>query len=479
MRRHNTFHRTAGVLSDYDLRPGAEFIGGTIPRAAPVIMRDQLDRLAGGSGIIHMTLSLPEGFEASREAWLAIIIDQLEEMGIPPMRTAWLAARHRNTVCDHIHAAIVLRTFDGTTLRPKTGDRKTSRDHQTLARRLGLSIPEYFDPEIPQLAPPVITRRLDNKAKKRLDATLRRIFVEDRPQTLEEFDRALARQSPAIERVPSKNAHGVDSHLFRLDGEQIFGGELGPGWEPRHLRSRLAFCHALNRLRLRLSTYAILAQLLPYVKILKDLNNAKRENHPENAARMGSAAADTTGHRRQGRPAAPAARAPERPRTFDVRTWPGADRRASADLRGLAGSLEPSFGASGSLGTSKQDQRGNVADPHGSAAGTTGNEAGKPNVGGQDIGYSRPDVHDRRLTFGARLSVVLHLLRNGFQGWRWRRTASADIRITFHDGSTASLLGSDLRVSDTGLEAQHFEEVWHEAHRVRSQRTVVYNDVNP
>ncbi|PTV93645.1 hypothetical protein C8J27_11310 [Rhodobacter aestuarii] len=198
MRAHNTYHKTAGVLPDYDLRDGAEFIGGTILRADPVSMRNRLDRLADGAGVIHMTLSLPEGLRASRETWHAIVMAQLDLMGLPALRTPWVAARHTDANCDHVHVAIALRGFDGSRLRPETGDIRTSRNHQMLARRLGLPLPDYFNPQIPRFDPPVITRRLTTAPKIRLSEALRNIFTTERPRTLGDLDRALAHQSPAI-----------------------------------------------------------------------------------------------------------------------------------------------------------------------------------------------------------------------------------------------------------------------------------------
>ncbi|MHA7868183.1 MAG: relaxase/mobilization nuclease domain-containing protein [Salipiger thiooxidans] len=276
MRAHNTFHKTAGVLPDYDLRDGAEFIGGTILRADPVFMRDRLDNLADGAGVMHMTLSLPVRLRASRETWHAIVMAQLHLMGLPALRTPWVAARHTDTNCDHVHVAIALRGFDGSCLRPATGDIRTSRNHQMLTRRLGLPVPDYFNPQIPRLDPPVISRRLTTAPKIRLSEALRAIFTTERPSALDALDDALARQSPAILRTTTQNTHGVESHLFSLDGAHVFGGELGPEWELRHLETRLAHAHALHRLRLRLSAQIFIAALLPHARPFMEFEHAKR-----------------------------------------------------------------------------------------------------------------------------------------------------------------------------------------------------------
>jgi len=192
-----------------------------------VTLGDRLDRLADGAGVMHMTLSLPEGSQASRETWHAIVMAQLDLMGLPALRTPWIAARHKDGNCDHVHVAIALRGFDGSPLRPETGDIRTSRNHQMLARLLGLPIPDYFNPQIPRLDPPVITRRLTTGAKKRRSEALRAIFATERPRSIDDLNRALARQSPAIMRTTTQNTHGTISHVFSLDGIQIFGGELG------------------------------------------------------------------------------------------------------------------------------------------------------------------------------------------------------------------------------------------------------------
>lgn len=273
MRAHNTFHQTARVLPNYGLRASAEFIGGTIPRADPITLRIRLDRLADGEGVMHMTLSLPVGLRASRETGHAIVMEQLHLMGLPALRTPWVAARHIDANCDHIYAAIALRGFDGSPLRPATGDIQTSRNHQALARHLGLPVPDYFNPQIPRLDPPIITRRLTTAPKKRLSEALITIFTTERPRTLETLDAALARQSPAILRTTTYNMHGAKSHLFSLDSAQILGGELGPEWEPRHLETRLAHAHALHHLRL--STRIFIAALLPHAKPLMEFKHAK------------------------------------------------------------------------------------------------------------------------------------------------------------------------------------------------------------
>ena len=171
-----------------------------------------------------MTLSLPVGLRASRETWHAIVMEQLHLMGLPALRMPWLAARHTDAICDHVHVTMALRGFDGSRLRPATGDIQTSRNHQALTRRLGLPVPDYFNPQIPRLDPPVISRRLTTAPRKRLSEALRAIFTTERPRTLDALDDALARQSPAILRTTTQNTHGVKSHLFSLDGAHVFWG---------------------------------------------------------------------------------------------------------------------------------------------------------------------------------------------------------------------------------------------------------------
>lgn len=462
MRAHNTFHKTAGVLSDYDLRQGAEFIGGTIPKAKPVVLRDRLDRLADGAGVMHMTLSLPEGLRASREIWHAIVMAQLDMTGLPALRAPWIAARHTDANCDHVHVAIGLRGFDGSSLHPKTGDIRTSRNHQTLARLLGLPVPDYFNPQVPQLDPPVISRRLTTEPRKRLSAVLGAIFTSDRPRTLDALDDALARQSPVILRTTIRNVYGRKTHLFSVDGVQLLGGELGPAWEPRHLERRMAHAHALHRLRLRLSAQAILKTLLPHTKPLMEFEHAKDDVLLGPAPGPRGIAENVANDGRQSGSASAADQPVGRPRSPDVRAWRSSDRGSSAYLGGSAASNEPPGRAPHSPEPSERDHRRVVRDPRAARERTPRNPDREPHLEAENLGDPRLDVQPGGLTFGSQLVQLLRFLRARFSGWRWRRSNTSSVQVTFRDGSVAEICGGMLMNAPEEGEVTRFADTWHQ-----------------
>ncbi|XDA98887.1 hypothetical protein AB1M95_02995 [Sulfitobacter sp. LCG007] len=138
MRAYTVRHDTADFIDGYDLRDGSELIGGTVPRTGRHDLRQRFERIAAAAGYLHITLSLPEGIQASRAQWRLIAAFQLRLMGIDPLRSAWIAVRHRDGNCDHVHIAVSRQSFSGWILTPHLSSGRTERNHIAMAARLGL-----------------------------------------------------------------------------------------------------------------------------------------------------------------------------------------------------------------------------------------------------------------------------------------------------------------------------------------------------
>ncbi|MCE8470100.1 hypothetical protein LZ189_13835, partial [Rhodovulum sulfidophilum] len=213
MRAYTVRHDTAKFIDGYDLRDGAELIGGTVPGTGRHDLRQRFERIATGAGYLHITLSLPEGMQASRAQWHMIADFQLRLMGIDPLRTAWIAVRHRDGSCDHIHIAVSRRSFSGGILAPHLSTARTERNHIAMAARLGLPQPVYFNPAIPTLTPPVPARRLHDPRAARLAIDLGEAIRRNWPRSIDELDGVVARSDPPIRRCVSQNRHGRASWI--------------------------------------------------------------------------------------------------------------------------------------------------------------------------------------------------------------------------------------------------------------------------
>lgn len=286
VRPHCKLHDDARFIKDYDMARGAELIGGTVPVLDPAIVLKVMDHLRGDQKMLHLTLSLPHGLQASREQWLGILGFAMKRLRLPPMGTPWVAVRHVDANCDHLHAGIALRDFMGQPLR-FAGQRKTTDAiTQDLSRRLGLPVPQFFDPAAPRLLPITPERNLKPEAHRRLHDALRDCFTRCQPQSLDELDAFLAAPAYGYRRVVSKNARGRDSNLWAApNGSQIRGGALGLAWEPRHLKARLAFAGALHALRLTIEATINFWALAAQPQLMKEtLDVIKRANDETRAA---------------------------------------------------------------------------------------------------------------------------------------------------------------------------------------------------
>ena len=443
MRAYTVLHDTAKFIDNYDLRDGSELIGGTVLGTRRYDMRRRFERISDGAGYLHITLSLPESVRATRSQWHMITVFQLSLMGIDLLRSAWIAARHRDGNCDHIHIAVSRRSFSGGILRPHLSSTRTERNHVTLAERLGLPQPDYFDPAIPTLFPPVPARRLHDPRAKKLAADLARVIRQNRPRDVEEFDAALARADPPIKRHIGVNRHNCASWLFEQAGFSLRGGALGSAYEPRHVKARLELCAALDRTRFALELMHVLSALAPYHTKLKGLLDAPQPQDADLAQRDRNFTHSTGYNRQQGRPTSTAPSTSSDLNRGTLGTGRGTLECATPDSERTPRVSDPSPRPRGAHwhpdrsaeGPSDRDPRKRLDDPRDTR--NTENAAGP-------------------LTWGLWLGNVLRQLRRDFRDWHWVRMPEQRIRVRFADQSEVRCAPDATTELLSGAEARRF-----------------------
>lgn len=254
MRPYLEWHGDLDVVFNYIMRPGSEPLGGTIPNLGNRDLKKRLSDLSSSipapKPFLHMTLSLPAGYRATRKVWLRLVKAALRALGMDPNAMPWFAARHSDSTCDHIHCVTALQEFSGRNI-VVTGNREKSEDiHRELCRMTGLPQPAYFDPNAgPRLLPITPSRNLTNEDKKQLHADLQHVFLNHQPGNLEELNLHLAKRPGGFQGMAADTGHGTTSILWQNQRSEFFSGELGDAWTPRFMNDRMRFSQALRTLR--------------------------------------------------------------------------------------------------------------------------------------------------------------------------------------------------------------------------------------
>ena len=142
--------------------------------------------------VLHAEAAIKQGIAAF----------QLHLLGLDPVRKGWIAARHFDSSCDHIHIAESRKAFNRQRIAPRLSALQTDRNHITMAARLRLEPPTYFDREVPTLTPPAPARRLRDPRAAKLAADLEDVIRRYWPRNINEFDARLARcQLPILRHV--------------------------------------------------------------------------------------------------------------------------------------------------------------------------------------------------------------------------------------------------------------------------------------
>ncbi|WP_156102904.1 relaxase/mobilization nuclease domain-containing protein [Thioclava atlantica] len=447
MRAHTKRHRDAKFIEDYIFRDGADPIGGTLILENRHALRKQFERFGDGGEFLHITLSLPKGLLADRELWVQIILTQLELMQLPPHQIPWVAARHIDAECDHVHVAVILQTFLGDRVKATLSRRKTDRNHQEMAKMLGLPVPEYFDPSFPTFSPPTPERNLTNAKAKSLHGAFTAIFALDPPTSIEELAALLEAMPEPIILTTDVNIYGKQSHLFETPYGFLRGSELGTAWEPRHLKARLLLAKALPVARL-------ICELPPIQTKLENITRAARTEIDATCLLLGGGDQSPGSARQENRHTSSAQGTPQASGTLQLGFGGAVPRSAFHIEHGTA--VEP--GTPAPTRRSAQSKRGAAAGP-GGKAGRTRSKApeDRDHFTAVDADHGNPD----EMTFGAWLAQALYLLRKGFRGWSWRRIPDRHaIKVVFGAGDEVVISAEAMEICRDGQNAAELANVF-------------------
>lgn len=453
MRPYLNWHGDPDKLNRYINKADAEPIGGTIPNFGS---RDLFQRFRAfmiddprPQPVLHMTLSLPKNVRATRSTWLKIIKAGMKVIGLDPEMTPWFSKRHRDTDCDHVHTAIVLRDFAGRLLNV-SGSEKIAEDvHRYLCEMLGLPAPEYFNETAPSRLDPITPkRRLQEANHAALHNDLRNIFRNQQPETLSDLNDALATQAGGFQIEMATNRHEVLAFKFTNAEGAIFGGQLGKAWEPRHFQKRLQFAGKLRRLRDRIDLdqfFQILKTPImeTIVAYLIDRQDPTRNAEPP-ANHSGSDKDDGPARPRSARPAG---------------SFGSTGRSAGVAERNDRELAESPVGSSSTISSGtdqpdRADEKNGDTDPQRHT-----DHAREP---AEAKCEARPHPRDIKrptgLTVGMLLGRVCKIAARRESGWRVKvRQKSKQIVIVFADRSAALVDQHSTQIVREGEKARSFE----------------------
>lgn len=478
MRPYLEWHGDLDVVFNYIMRPGSEPLGGTIPNLGNRGLKKRLSNLSSSipapKPFLHMTLSLPEGYRATRKVWLRLVKAALRSLGIDPKGMPWFAARHSDSTCDHIHCVTALQDFSGRNI-VVSGNREKSEDiHRELCRMTGLPQPTYFDPNArPRLLPITPARNLTNENKKQLHADLQHVFLNHQPENLEELNPHLAALPGGFQGKVAGTGHGTNSILWQNQGSEFFSGELGLAWAPRFVNARMRYSQALRTLRHDLDL-GNLAALFNTPSMEKTLAKTKRAVRASAASqRIGNHHDPALADRSECHIPAPIAGP-----AFETR---GPEGNIGRSFGGIADRPEPdpeqlSDGTGEherhTLGIDEGNQniRGTIqreAEPAGDKADRNERDDAQADRGtsGTDGEEDRSDVDAvepaPRLTFGMLLARVCAAAASCAAGWRVKpMRGNHEIAIAFADRSAIKVGPSTVEMVTDGAEARLFENAY-------------------
>ena len=454
------FHNDAAAARDYVFRRGAKLVGGTLPFLTPEQVCDDLDLLRRGRQILHMTLSLPEGLRADDARWIKIVELTLEELGVIPDRTAWIAGRHEDANCDHVHVAVSLSDFSGHNLVVHKKRHVLDRIHQKINRMIGLEVPAYFSPQVLTLDPITPKRNLTSPDTRNLHAALQQIFLRVQPGDIEILAAHMAGPEFRFRHEVRTNRHGSRSHFWiSKTGVEINTSDLGLAWEPRFVLKRLKLARGLRDLRARLDLSRVLrAARHPLNYILERLDDLKkRYDHMGMARAVKGVARTVDEHGSEHYPTVPT------PRSAEPTRRGGAGSGRAAD--GGFGSASKSAGGGGSAA---DESRGTPQPDIGAEIGRNSKRdrrtfgRAKQNVEGA-VGYSGADP---QLTLGEVLRRALGVcreLRLRPKVWHAAPGKTA-LDVLWADGSSTRVFGHEVRIGRHGEQASAFERAYRNDH---------------
>lgn len=469
MRPHAKRYSDPAIFLIYMLRPESELLGGT------VVIRNRKDAIRRFKELgiedddakfyLHLTLSLPEGLFADQPLWLEISATTLRQFGLDAEAVPWVAVRHTDSGCDHIHIGICLVDFVGRLQKVVTTKLQCERAHTYLCAMLGLPAPAYFDDTaLPRLEPITPARRLNSVHKKSLSKDLRDVFTHRQPETLEELDKALALRPGGFRAEKTLNAFGTPSFSFTNTIEQIRGGAIGQAYRPKALAARLAFSATLRRLRYALDldhliqifrTPTMENLLDQTIAAAKDARTPRGHADPLQTTDADRSARD--GPLSPDRSAETAGRPDRDPGRETGTASDGPDRNPAT----LSDPARPD-----DTGPEKSAKGGRIVEQGDTGqVDATGTEAGSAHFDTGAVGG---------LTLGALIARVCRIAAERASGWRITRvTDGRSVGVEFADQSTVTASSENVEIVQDGADAQAFAEDYRAAndpHNIKEDR---------
>ncbi len=143
-RAHVTFRR-AREFKKYVVRADAKIIGGSLSARTFADLDDQLTKLAGDDKIAHLTISLHAGLTTSNRTFRRIVATELKNRGLDYLAIPWVAVRHYDGACHHVHVAVAQQTWAGRKVPFPTSEALSDRCEDLLREALGLPTYPRFD----------------------------------------------------------------------------------------------------------------------------------------------------------------------------------------------------------------------------------------------------------------------------------------------------------------------------------------------
>lgn len=215
-----------------------------------------------GAGLVHFTLSMPEGLRLSNQEWHTVATYVLERSGLPADRVPWIMVGRESTRCDHSHIVSSRQTWSGRELEIATSKRFTDALDRDLRHHLGLPELEWSGPAHQTLVSPVRSGREKTR-------TLVLSFADDFNHALDRYlPSSVAELNVALAHVGSDwcvSESADDDGLLIPENEilkvTINPAHAGSNFSSRALAARMAFAKRIAVAR-AMQFLALIAQLI-------------------------------------------------------------------------------------------------------------------------------------------------------------------------------------------------------------------------
>lgn len=201
-----------------------------------------------GSGLVHFTLSMPEGMKLSDRDWHKVGTYVLHLSGLPPDLVPWIMVGREPTRCDHVHLLSALQTWSGRELELATSARFTDALDRTVRHHLG--IPEldwHLPPEVSLVSPvrSAKTKRIATSFANDLNHAIDFYL----PATLDELNTALGRVGSNWTVSASIDQDGLLTPYDDVLKVSINPADAGSHFSSRAIMARLKFARRVATAR--------------------------------------------------------------------------------------------------------------------------------------------------------------------------------------------------------------------------------------